>query len=597
MTAAGGGAASGGAGQAGRLGRPGDLVLILDFGAQYNQLIARRVREHHVYCELVPYTTPLRELLARQPRAIIFSGGPASVYGDGAPRYDPALFDAGIPVLGICYGMQLMAYLLGGKVVRGDRREYGRATLFVDEVAGPGGVAPVATPGGVAPVAGGTAPGLFRGVEPLTECWMSHGDLVLEAPPGFGVLAHTQNSPVAAFADPRRRLWGVQFHPEVAHTPRGRDLLGNFLFGLAGCRPLWTPGSMVQAGVNEVAARVGPRGRALVALSGGVDSAVAAAMAHEALGDRLTAVFVDHGLLRKGEADMVSATFRGRLGDRFIRVEAAGRFLARLRGVREPERKRKIVGEEFIRVFEEQAEALGLAPSGGRTAAGGSGDAAGEGRATGTGPAFLIQGTTYPDVIESGGVTGTAAVIKSHHNVGGLPERMSLGLVEPLRSLFKDEVRAAGLELGLPPEIVWRQPFPGPGLAIRIIGPVTPKKLALLRETDAVVTEEIEKAGLAGPVGSDAGGPATTPAPVRLWQYFAVLPGVRSVGVMGDERTYAETIAIRAVTSEDGMTADWARLPHDLVERIASRIVSTIPGVNRVVYDVTSKPPSTIEWE
>ncbi len=540
----------------------GDLVLILDFGAQYSQLIARRVREHHVYCELVPSSAPLGDLLARRPKAIILSGGPASVYGEGAPRYDPALFDAGVPILGICYGMQLMAYLLGGRVVRGDRREYGRAVLTVNEAA-PSGGAGAAPSGGRPALAAGLD--LFHGVERRTECWMSHGDLVLEGPPGFVTLAHTENSPVAAFADPGRRLYGVQFHPEVVHTPRGRDILGNFLFRLAGCQALWTPGSMVEAGVREVAERVGPGGRAIVALSGGVDSAVAAAMAHRALGDRLVAVFVDHGLLRQGEAELVAETFRRRLGDRFIMVRAADRFLRRLTGVREPERKRKIVGEEFIRVFEAEAARLGLRGGG-----------------------FLVQGTTYPDVIESGGVTGTAAVIKSHHNVGGLPERMALGLVEPLRSLFKDEVRAAGLELGLPPEIVWRQPFPGPGLSIRIIGLVTRKKLEILREADAIVTGEIEAAGLGGP---------GAPPERRLWQYFAVLPGVRSVGVMGDERTYAHTVAVRAVTSEDGMTADWARLPHELLERIASRIVSTIPECNRVVYDVTSKPPSTIEWE
>lgn len=540
----------------------GDLVLILDFGAQYSQLIARRVREHRVYCELAPHRVPTSEVLARRPRAVILSGGPASVYGEGAPRYDPALFEAGLPVLGICYGMQLMAFLLGGRVERGDRREYGRALLEVTDDSD-----------------------LFAGVEPRTECWMSHGDLVLEAPPGFAVLARTEGSPVAAFADRRRRLYGVQFHPEVVHTPRGRDLLGNFLFRVAGCRPLWTPEAAVEAGTREVASKVGRSGRAIVALSGGVDSAVAAAIAHRALGERLTAVFVDHGLLRKGEPEAVVETFRQRMGGSFVVVEAADRFLRRLRGVREPERKRKIVGEEFIRVFEAEAERLGVAPGG-----------------------FLVQGTTYPDVIESGGAAGVAAVIKSHHNVGGLPERMSLGLVEPLKSLFKDEVRAAGVELGLPDEIVWRQPFPGPGLAIRVIGPVTRRKLAILREADAIVTEEIERAGFgagsSGEPGGAAGagdtpgaGDAAAGRAVRLWQYFAVLPGVRSVGVMGDERTYAYTVVVRAVTSDDGMTADWARLPHDLLERIASRIVGQVPEVNRVVYDVTSKPPSTIEWE
>ncbi len=537
----------------------GDLVLVVDFGAQYSQLIARRVREHKVYCELVPRSLPLSELVARRPKAVILSGGPASVYGSGAPRYDPALFGMGIPILGICYGMQLMAFLLGGQVEHGDRREYGRTTLEVTKADRPAGA-----------VEAGDGSVLFSDVEKRTECWMSHGDLVLQAPPGFEVLARTANSPVAAFADPGRRLYGVQFHPEVVHTPQGRRILGNFLFKVAGCRPLWTPESMVEAGVREVREKVGD-GRAIVALSGGVDSAVAAAMAHRALGERLTAVFVDHGLLRKDEPETVARTFGERLGGSFLAVDASGRFLRRLTGVRDPERKRKIVGEEFIRVFEEEARRQGLVGG------------------------FLVQGTTYPDVIESGGVAGVAAVIKSHHNVGGLPQRMTLGLVEPLRSLFKDEVRAAGLELGLPPDIVWRQPFPGPGLSIRIVGPVTRKKLAVLREADAVVTEEIERAGF-GSAGGAAPGTAGAGAD-RLWQYFAVLPGVRSVGVMGDERTYAYTIVVRAVTSEDGMTADWARLPHDLLERIASRIVSTVPYVNRVAYDVTSKPPSTIEWE
>jgi GMP synthase (glutamine-hydrolysing) len=526
----------GAADPAGRAGQEpsSELVFVVDFGAQYSQLIARRVREHHVYCELVPHSTPLDGLLARRPRAIILSGGPASVYAPGAPRYDERLFDAGVPVLGICYGMQLMAYLLRGRVERGDRREYGRAILTVMDDTD-----------------------LFHGIEAETHCWMSHGDLVLEPPPGFATLARTENSPVAAFADRRRRLYGVQFHPEVVHTHRGRDIMGNFLYRVAGCHGLWTPEAVVEAGVREVAEKVG-EDRAIVGLSGGVDSAVAAAIAHRALGDRLLAVFVDHGLLRKGEPETIIETFGRRLGSSFIPVRAADRFLARLTGVRDPERKRKIIGEEFIRVFEEEAARLGVAEDG-----------------------VLIQGTVYPDVIESGGGAGVAAVIKSHHNVGGLPERMSLRVVEPLRSLFKDEVRAAGEELGLPAEIVWRPPFPGPGLAIRIIGPVTRRKLAVLREADFIVRDEIERAGL----GRD------------LWQYFAVLPGVRSVGVMGDERTYAYTVAVRAVTSDDAMTADWARLPHDLLERIASRMVSEIPQVNRVVYDVTSKPPATIEWE
>lgn len=511
-------------------GRPAEWVAVVDFGGQYTRLIARRVRECRVYCEIVPHDWEATRLLRAAPRAVIMSGGPSSIYAEGAPACDPAVFSLGIPVLGICYGMHLMAHMLGGAVRRAGRGEYGRVRLRIE---GDGC--------------------LFAGVSRETDCWMSHGDFVERLPEGFAMLARSCNSPIAAMADTGRRLFGVQFHPEVVHTPEGMQILRNFLFGVAGCTGSWTMENFIGRAVADIRMRVG-KGKVICALSGGVDSSVTAALVHRAVGDRLVCVFVDHGLLRKGEAESVMATFRDALGVNVVHVDARERFLAKLAGITDPEVKRRVIGEEFIRVFEDQAR-----------------------RTTGVG--FLAQGTLYPDVIESG--TGVAARIKTHHNVGGLPDDMALELVEPLRWLFKDEVRAIGEKLGLPHEIVWRQPFPGPGLAVRVIGEVTPERLALVREADAIVREEIERAGLTG----------------EVWQFFAVLAGLRTVGVMGDGRSCAETVAVRAVTSVDGMTADWARLPWDVLGRVASRIVNEVAGVNRVVYDVSSKPPATIEWE
>ena len=514
-----------------------DLVLVVDFGAQYSQLIARRVREAHVYSEIVPRSMPIAEMLAKKPVAIIFSGGPASVHADGAPSIDPAIYASGVPIFGLCYGAQLIARDLGGEVAKTGRGEYGRTELSV----GKPGV-------------------LFHELPATQSVWMSHFDTITEAPKDFQVWASTPDTPVAAFGDLDRKIVGVQFHPEVAHTERGQDMLKTFLYEIAGCRPTWTHVSIIDDAVSAIRAQVGDE-RVICGLSGGVDSAVAAALVHKAIGDQLTCVFVDTGLLRLAEADQVEATFRRDFNVDLVHVKAADRFLSALDGVTDPERKRKIIGELFIRVFEEAARDL-VAEGSNRTPA-----------------RFLVQGTLYPDIVESGG--GDNANIKSHHNVGGLPDDMKFDLVEPLRQLFKDEVRAVGEELGLPSDIVWRQPFPGPGLAVRIIGAITLERVEILQRADAIVVEEIKRAGLYR----------------EIWQSFAVLPAVKSVGVMGDERTYAYPIILRAVTSDDAMTADWARLPYDVLERISSRVINEVPGVNRVAYDITSKPPGTIEWE
>ncbi|HEY8450319.1 MAG TPA: glutamine-hydrolyzing GMP synthase [Bacillota bacterium] len=505
-----------------------ELIAILDFGGQYTQLIARRIREANVYCEIFPYDVPAERLKGRPLRGIIFTGGPKSVVATDAPRCDPNVYDLGAPILGICYGMQLLADTFGGRVAAAVEREYGRTTLQRK----------------------GESP-LFAGVPASSTVWMSHGDRVDAPPPGFTVLAATEAIPVAAMASNERQLYGVQFHPEVVHSEYGRQILHNFLFTICGCRGDWTPSAFVETAVERIRRQVGD-GRAVAGLSGGIDSTVAAMLVHRAIGERLTCIFVDHGLLRTDETDVLD-DLRA-LGLRIVQVDARQRFLERLAGVEDPEQKRKRIGAEFIRVFEEEAGKLGPVD-------------------------FLVQGTVYPDVIESG--TGVAATIKSHHNVGGLPERMQLKLVEPLRWLFKDEVRRIGLELGLPEHLVWRHPFPGPGLAVRIIGPVTAERLEAVRTADAIVVDEIRRAGLYR----------------QLWQCFAVLTGTRSVGVMGDERTYGYTVAVRAVSSDDGMTADWVRLPYPVLERIAARIVNEVPAVNRVVYDITSKPPATIEWE
>jgi GMP synthase (glutamine-hydrolysing) len=508
-----------------------ELILILDFGGQYTQLIARRIRECHVYCEILPYNTPIAEIEARRPSGIVFSGGPASVREPGAPAIDATIYGIGCPLLGICYGHQLMALQLGGHVVPAEKREYGRADLTVVE------------------------PGvLYDNMAADLTCWMNHGDTVLAPPSGFQILARTDNTPVASMGDAARQLYGVQFHPEVAHTPFGKELLRRFVVEVCGCHQLWTPASFVEEAVEKIRDEVGDSG-VVCGVSGGIDSCCVAALVHQAVGDRLTCIFVDHGLLRLGEAEQVRNDFAVGLGIRLVFVDARDRFLRRLTGVVDPEQKRKIVGEEFVRVFEENADNI-------------------------AGARFLAQGTLYPDVIESG--TSTAAKIKTHHNVGGLPADMRLRVIEPLRYLFKDEARAVAEQLGLPESIVWRHPFPGPGLAIRITGDVTAERLAMLRHADAIFIDELRRAGIYK----------------SIWQAFAALaPGIRSVGVMGDSRTYEHPIILRAVTSDDAMTAQWARLPYDLLEKVSNRIVNEVAGVNRVVYDVSSKPPATIEWE
>lgn len=510
-------------------------VLILDFGSQYTQLIARRVRESQVYCEILPGTASLDQVRQAEPRAIILSGGPDSVYGKNSPQCDPAVLHLGVPLLGICYGEQLMAHHLGGSVEPSDEREYGPAELIIDE-----------------------AVGLFSKFHAgdITHVWMSHGDRLTKMPPGFRRLAHSDNAPFAAIGNPEKKQYGIQFHPEVVHSDRGHEMLEAFLFDVAGLTRDWTAGSFVEETIARIRAQVPENAHAICALSGGVDSAVAAVLADKALGHHLTCIFVDNGVLREGEYERVQASMRNQLGLNLIAIDARQRFLERLAGITDPETKRKRIGNLFIEIFEEEAHKI-------------------------SGVTHLVQGTLYPDVIESVSVKGPSAVIKTHHNVGGLPERMKLKLIEPLRELFKDEVRRVGESLGMPADVLWRQPFPGPGLAIRCLGEVTEPRLNALRKADRIVQDEIRAAGLYR----------------NLWQAFAVLLPVKSVGVMGDDRTYEETCVIRAVESSDAMTADWARLPYEVLARMSSRIINEVRGINRVTYDISSKPPATIEWE
>lgn len=513
------------------MNKPNEMIVVLDFGGQYNQLIARRIRDLGVYSELLPYNTSAAKIRELAPKGIVFSGGPASVYEENSPIVDPEIYELGLPIFGICYGMQLMSHQLSGKVQRAGKREYGRADVtFTD---------------------GAT---LALGLQNTQTVWMSHTDLVVEMPDGFRLDAGTEHAPIAAMSHPEKKFYAVQFHPEVRHSVYGNDMIRNFLFTICGCEGNWSMESFIDDAVRDIRAQVGETGRVLCALSGGVDSSVVAMLVHKAIGDRLTCMFIDHGLLRKGEAEGVMETFVGKFGIEVLKIDAKERFMSKLKGVDDPEKKRKIIGNEFIYLFQEESEKLADYE-------------------------FLAQGTLYTDIVESG--TATAQTIKSHHNVGGLPKDIKFKLVEPLKTLFKDEVRKVGSECGLPDAIVMRQPFPGPGLAIRVLGEVTEEKLEIVRESDAILRDEIAKAGLDR----------------EIWQYFTALPGMRSVGVMGDARTYSYTVGIRAVTSIDGMTADWARIPWDVLEKISVRIVNEVDNVNRIVYDVTSKPPATIEWE
>jgi GMP synthase (glutamine-hydrolysing) len=512
------------------MNKPNEIVVVLDFGGQYNQLIARRIRDLGVYSELLPYNTPVDKLRELAPKGIVFSGGPSSVYAENAPHVDKAIYDLNIPIFGICYGMQLMAQQLDGKVERADKREYGKADVQFNKDAA-----------------------LAKGLDSLQTVWMSHGDHVTEMPAGFKLDAGTESAPIAAMSNTERKLYAVQFHPEVRHSVNGNEMISNFLYEVCGCEGKWTMESFIENQIQEIRDRVGDK-KVLCALSGGVDSSVVAMLIHKAIGDQLTCMFIDHGLLRKGEAESVMDTFVGKFDMKVVKIDARERFMSKLTGVDDPEQKRKIIGNEFIYVFEEESAKFDDFD-------------------------FLAQGTLYTDIVESG--TATAQTIKSHHNVGGLPENMKFKLIEPLNALFKDEVRKVGEECGLPAGIVWRQPFPGPGLAIRVLGEVTEEKLTIVRDSDYILREEIAKAGLDR----------------EIWQYFTALPNMKSVGVMGDARTYSYTVGIRAVTSIDGMTADWARIPWDVLEKISVRIVNEVENVNRVVYDITSKPPATIEWE